>query len=338
MGNVELDAGAPSSGTVIITGNNPINSNTFAGIGIIDAISTTNTVTITENTIYSNFRGGIGVQNDCKLEVTKNTIRNNVRGGIKTGNDSVDPGGFSGTPGSANLTIEQNKIYGNGQGGFGGGMDVRHADGTIYNNLVYENHRAGIRFGDWIDEIVNNTVSDNGDDNGTPGDQSDDRGGGIIYDDISAGDAVNDPPEGAIPNPNVLIRNNILAFNVTTGLRVGNMPSGLTSCPDNPDRDNPAAGDKYRDYNLVYANNGTGETDCGWPDSLIRRCANQQYGGCGADVDSFDLSYPNDMIADPLFFDRAGDDYQLQAGSPAKGAGDDGNELGAYGGQDPITW
>jgi hypothetical protein len=326
---------------VTITGNNNISSNTFGGIGIIDAISTTNAVTITENTIYSNSSGGIGIQNDCKLEISKNTIRNNVRGGIKTGDDSADPGGFSGAPGSANLTIMQNKIYGNGQSGYGGGMDVRHANGTIHNNLVYENHRGGIRFGDWIDEIVNNTVSDNGNDNGTPGDQSDDRGGGIIYDDISAGDAVNDPPEGALPNPNVLIRNNILAFDVMTGLRVGKEPSNLTLCPSNPDRNDPALGDKYRDYNLVYANNGTGETDCNWalPDTLVMSCTNKQYGGCGADWDSYpDLLYPNDMIADPLFVNRGTDNYQLQADSPAKGAGDDGNDLGAYGGQNPITW
>jgi hypothetical protein len=344
MANCVVDPGTPSSAPVTISGNNDIHNNTYAGIGVFDAISTANTVTITQNDIYLNDRGGIRTKDSCKLDITKNSVRDNIRGGIKTGDDSadtIDNGGFTGTPGSANLTIKQNKIYGNGQSGYGAGMDVRHADGTVNNNLVYENHRGGIRFGDWIDEIVNNTVSDNGNDNGTPADQSDDRGGGIIYDDIYAGDAVNDPPEGALPSTNVLIRNNISAFNVTPGFRVGNEPSGETSCPGNPDRNNPVSGDKYRDYNLVYANNGTGETDCNWslPNTLVMSCAEKQYGGCGADWGSYpDLLYPNDMIADPLFVDRAGDDYQLQGTSPAKSAGDDSNDLGAYGGQDPITW
>ncbi len=352
MGSVVTDPGSPNSAPVTISGNDYIHHNTYGGIGVIDAISTTNTVTITQNDIYLNDRGAIRLQDACKLEIAENTVRNNVRGGIKTGDDSADPGGFAGTYGSADLTITQNKVYGNGQSGYGGGMDVRHADGTIYNNLVYQNHRGGIRFGDWIDEIINNTVCDNGNDNGTSANPDDDIGGGIVYDDISAGDAVNDPPEGALPNTNVLIRNNISAFNVTPGFRVGEEPSGLTSCPDNPDRNNPVLGDKYRDYNLVYANNGTGETDCNWslPDTLVMSCAEKQYGGCGADWVSYpNLLYPNDLIADPLFANVGNDDYRLctsegvpdgscSGASPAIGAGDDGNDMGAYGGQYPITW
>ncbi len=335
MGDVAQSPGTASSGPVTITGND-INTNTKAGIGIIDAI--TNTVTITDqNDIHANGTddaGGIGIQNNCTLVITKNKIHDNVRGGIHTGTQAADPGGFSGTAGSANLNIRQNKIYGNGQGGFGGGIDVRHANGSIYNNLVYENHRGGIRFGDWIDEIINNTVADNGN-------STDDRGGGIVYDDISAGDAINAIPAGDPPAA-LDIRNNICAYNEKAGIR---------ACFDNTGLE--------RDYNLVYFNNGMTD-DCGWytlggvsyVGDLI--CANMQYGGCGADIPvPLAMEDPHDMIANPIFEDRTTDDYRIKSTSPAVDAGDTsyGNDvsippgvgtltidMGAYGGPDGINW
>jgi hypothetical protein len=98
-----------------------------------------------------------------------------------------------------------------------------------------------------------------------------------------------------------------------------------------------------RDYNLVYSNNGTGETDCGWPDSINMRCANKNFGGCGG---KWNLpgpprilpDGPNNNIADPQFVDKDSDDYQLQVGSPAENAGDDNLDMGAYGGSDPLDW
>jgi len=72
------------------------------------------------------------------------------------------------------------------------------------------------------------------------------------------------------------------------------------------------------------------------------RCTNQQYGGCGAhweyDPTRVVFDYPHDVMDDPLFVDKDNDDYHLQAGSPAKNAGDDGNDMGAYGGSYPIDW
>ena len=325
-----------SSQPVTISGNN-IYSNSYAGIGIIDAI--TGTVTITDqNDIYQNTGGGIGIQHDCTVVITKNTIRNNVRGGIHTGTQVADPGEFSGTAGSADLTIKQNKVYGNGNSGYGAGIDVRHADGSINNNLVYKNHRGGIRFGDWIDEIINNTVVDNGN-------ATDDMGGGIVYDDISAGDGVNDAPAGTPPVA-LLIRNNICFYNQKAGIR-----ACFTNTP----------GSEERDYNLVYLNNGTTD-DCGWYTdtgiSYIRTlsCANKQYGGCGADWPvPFAMEDPHDIIADPLFKNITIDDYRLQRlgegdpnDSPAIDAGDPAsayndtdasrNDMGAYGGPTPIDW
>jgi len=341
---IAFDTGDPSSKPVMITGNN-IHHNDIGGIEIADAIA--GEVTITQNHIHSNTTAGIGIKNSCTLVITKNAVEGNVRGGIKTGDETEDPGGFDGTDGTANLTIKQNKVYGNGASGYGGGIDVRHADGTIYNNLVYENHRGGIRFGDWIDEIINNTVSDNGNDNGTTGpDPDDDIGGGIIYDDINAEDAVNAPPTGTPPDPPDApdIKNNICAYNYRAGIR-----ACFTNTP----------GSEEQDYNLVHFNNGMTD-DCGWytsegvsyVDGL--RCPRRQFGGCGVLVSSPPqvLDGPHNIIADPLFEDRVNDDYRIKSGSLAKDAGDtnygtDLNippavgtsiiDMGAYGG-DGINW
>ncbi|OEU80065.1 MAG: hypothetical protein BA865_02445 [Desulfobacterales bacterium S5133MH4] len=315
--NSKVDGDA-SSQSVTITGNN-IYGNSYAGIAVRDPI--TGVVTITQNDIYQNSRGGIGIQNSCDLLITKNDIYDNVRGGIHTGTDVADGGGFSGSMGSAILTIRQNKVHNNGMSNYGGGIDVRHASGTIQNNLVYDNRRGGIRFG-WQDEfdphvtsIRNNTVVSNGN-------ATENLGGGIIYDSLSG--AVNDSPEG-IPPGKLFIRNNICAYNQRAGLR---------ACFTN------TQGSEERDYNLLYSNCGwNGTPDCGWP-NLNMQCANQQYGGCGAhweyDPRRVVLDYPNDIMANPLFRNMSVDDYELQTGSPAELAGDDGKDMGAYGGTYPI--
>jgi hypothetical protein len=46
----------------------------------------------------------------------------------------------------------------------------------------------------------------------------------------------------------------------------------------------------------------------------------------------------HDIIADPMFVDVDADNYHLEAGSPAGNAGDDGTDMGAYGGLNPIDW
>jgi parallel beta-helix repeat protein len=316
----------PSSQPVTIKGN-VIDHSSYAGILVRDAI--TGTVTITEqNDIRQNSTAGISIQNSCQLEITKNEIRDNVLGGIHTGTYLANGGGFYGSMGSAVLTIRHNKVHNNGGSGYGGGIDVRHASGTIENNLVYKNHRGGIRFG-WenaadphITDIKNNTVVNNGN-------ALDDKGGGIIYDNLSG--AVNDAPAGdLLLIGKINIRNNICAYNQKAGLR---------ACFTNTE------GSEERDYNLVYSNHPPYKPDCGWllPDSLEMRCVNKQYGGCGAHWDYSQpypvvMNDPNDIMDDPLFVDEGIDDYHLQVGSPAEDTGDDGYDMGAYGGSDPINW
>jgi hypothetical protein len=295
---IAFDTGNANTKPVTIA-NNHIENNDDGGICVTDAI--TGKVTITENDIELNGKGGIGMQNSCELDITRNDIHDNHRGGIHTGTDVANGGGFSGTMGSAVLTIRQNKVYHNGESGYGGGIDVRHASGTIENNLVYENHRGGIRFGwenqtdDHITNIRNNTAVGNG---------TDDRGGGIIYDDLAG--AVNDQASGTPPAP-LNIRNNICTDNEKAGIR---------ACFTNTE------GSEERDYNLAYDNNGTGETDCGYPDSLIMSCTNKNFGGCGGKWNPSPpppviLDGSNNIIGDPLFADEG---------------------MGAYGGSYPIDW
>jgi hypothetical protein len=194
---------------------------------------------------------------------------------------------------------------------------VRYASGEIENNLVYKNNSAGIRFG-WentgdphITHIRNNTVVSNGK-------------GGIVYDDLAG--AFDDSPGGEPPAP-LTVRNNIAAHNEKGGIR---------ACFDNTE------GSEERDYNLVYSNNGTGESDCGWPDTLSMRCLNKNFGGCGGKWNEPGVTPrivtdgPNNMVSDPEFVNTASDDYRLDATSIAIGAGDDGNDLGAYGGDYPV--
>ncbi|MGA1871038.1 MAG: nitrous oxide reductase family maturation protein NosD [bacterium] len=313
----------PSSRIVTIRGNE-IYENNEAGIYVRDSL--TGSVDIIDiNKIYRNDKCGIGIQNSCTLLVSRNDIYDNLRGGMHTGTDSIDGGGFFGERGSAILTIQQNRVHNNGKDNYGGGIDVRHASGTIENNLVYGNHRGGIRFGgdpnfiDIISLIKNNTVVYNGDPN-------DVYGGGIIYDDLAG--EVNEPPGGNPPGPLDII-NNICAYNRRAGLR---------ACFNNVGEE--------RNYNLLYSNNGSeANPDCGWPDDLSGppyqeplSCIQMQYGGCGAEIQNGDIILydPDDILADPMFQDT--NNYQLQSNSPAKDGGYVGGEMGAWGGSKAIDW
>jgi hypothetical protein len=340
----------PSSGTVNIK-ENKIFINTHAGITVRDAI--TGVVTIAGNDILYNVRAGIGIINSCNLVINRNEIHDNYRGGIRTGGfvdddyfansntectDYYDPYdcctgpgtgtcnstvGFIGNTDSAFLDVSQNKVYGNGTSGYGAGMNIRHASGTVYNNLVYENPRAGIKYGNYIDEIINNTVVGNGDDWFV--------GSGIVYDSLDG--YVTDEPSG--DGPAIPIRNNISALNTMTGIKTGTM-----AC---------LSGD-YRDYNLLYGNNGTSDE---LPPYSIRY-KNMQLCGCEPN--------DNEKFGDPQFVDPDGvdniagngdDDYRIQVTSPAVDSGDDtygtdvsvppgvgttAIDMGAYGGPYGIDW
>lgn len=312
-----------SENYVYITGNE-IYSNAMAGIHVINPI--TGTVTISgetnftfagtsytngsPNDIHSNTRGGITMEESSTMVITSNRIRDNLWGGIHTGKDQIaDGAGFTGAGGSAVLTIRKNRVYGNGKAldTYGGGIDVRHASGTIENNMVYENKRAGIRFGDHITAIKNNTVVSNGDELLI-------RGGGIIYDDLAG--AVDDAAAGQSPAA-IPIQNNITTLNATAGIRDGYCQSIKPVL------------NTLRDYNLLYMNNQWKYTNPTFPPPNL--------GGCWDNI--------NEQFTDPLFKDMGADDYRLQRisegdanDSPGLNAGSDATDLGAWGGTYPLDW
>lgn len=304
--------------TVLSVNGTDIHHNQYGGIEINHDGGTG---TITHNTIHDNVYGGIGIKSACTFEISDNAIYGNHRGGIHTGDQTVDGGGFSGGAGNALLTIKRNKVYDNGLVGYGGGIDVRHASGTIYNNLVYGNHRAGIRFGDWIDEIINNTVVSNGTKDPAY------LAAGIVYDDL-LGD-VNAEPGGYATN-DIPIKNNICTNNGQAGIRINIGPSGV--CPDN------------RDYNLLCQNHGITDTTCPQPPPYY--CEYRQLYMCPSNT--------HEIFDDPRFVEPAPTppnpyDFHLLGGSPAECTGEcqeascecsnaSKTSMGAYGGSDPITW
>ena len=306
-----------SSGPVTITGN-AIHTNARTGISVIDHV--TGPVTIHGNTIYQNEKAGIGFFNACTADITENDIYDHTgAAGIFTGTWAGDTTSpivpatslqFNRTNGPALLTIYRNKIHNNLTG-----MRLDHASGTIGNNLVHHNARAGIRFSGndvspfepfgtaWgIAAIINNTVVDNG-----TGTDNTRQGSGIYYDDINnvTGREFFDPP---YPDENQgprTIENNIAAFNARTGIR-------------------DAACTTARDYNLYYDNNLAGIFI---PPQIV---------GCATAPQQVWIGNPHELFTDPLFVDRV--DYRLQSGSPGKNSGSDGLDMGAYGGSNPITW
>jgi hypothetical protein len=44
------------------------------------------------------------------------------------------------------------------------------------------------------------------------------------------------------------------------------------------------------------------------------------------------------VYSNPMFINQSGDDYRVQVGSPCSGTAHDGTDMGAYGGDDPLTW
>ncbi len=318
-----------SSETVIIE-SNEIHHNSFSGISTLDYV--TGELIIRLNNLHDNTKAGIAFFNAAAdVTIADNDIHDNLTAGIYTGNwfghyaTENRPGPevlFDRSSGAVHLDIKRNKIYGNTAG-----IRVDHASGAITNNLVYDNSEAGIRFSGknvggfepfgvrWgITEVSNNTVSDNGK-------------AGIVYDNINyypwctgfykGSDADNDGYRDFTDIPRmyrlddidpttITMLNNIVTWNDAIGLRD-------STCDPSP----------FRDYNLLYSNNAD------WA-VVINNDEKAQYGSCEKNE--------KDLIWTPEFEDRANRDYHLGAGSAAIGYDFHGNDLGAYGGDYPITW
>lgn len=330
----------------ITVNNNDIYKNGRGGIRVYNADSTG---VISNNRIYENTLGGIMFERSgSNFQIVDNDIHNNGRGGIHTGNDRGASTTFTGALGGLVLDIHGNKVHHNGSASYGGGIDVRHASGTITNNLVYKNNRAGIRFGDYITEINQNTVVKNGryafsDDY----DNSGFAGGGIIYKSASSG--LVGPPSGWLDVP-IPIRNNIISGNYNAGIMVG-----CKNVYDSQDIDalNAISASWYetRNFNLLSANNhGVTKWEDPWVSTIVEgvwvnvwpigmammlgQCnqhhtqANPNYSWecaindipkelCDVSIIPFE-----ELFSEPMFVDAGEDDYHLLPESPAVDAGD----------------
>ncbi|MEA3469369.1 MAG: right-handed parallel beta-helix repeat-containing protein [Thermodesulfobacteriota bacterium] len=178
------------SSTVIVN-KNRIFLNNAGGIHTIPTAEASIQLTVTDNTINGNKRGGIRVENNTILTAAHNRIFSNGTAGIAS---------FAAESSSPFLNLYQNRIYFNQGSGIHIDSGVTGEFG-ISNNWIYNNHRAGISCGLWkgtgddlVDIVIlHNTIVANG---------SNDLGAGIRND--SDGD--------------VIIYNNIVAYNFATGI------------------------------------------------------------------------------------------------------------------------
>jgi nitrous oxidase accessory protein NosD len=184
------------------------------------------------------------------------------------------------------VKIKENEIWDNGYSAIGSGKKPQSTF-EIVQNILHNNKRSGVSVQTATGIIKNNLIYDN------------ERAGircvpmpvEIINNTVDgngwAGILLEDPE--AVPN----IKNNIISYNTDGGIR--------------------ATGNGY-DHNLLFANGVSG--DC---DPRYLWCVKPQFGGY-----EDDMSYPkhNNIIANPLYKDRANHDYHLQARSPAIDSGD----------------
>ena len=332
--------------------------------GIVTSV--VSTFSIIKNEIYDNGWGGIhtGWLEPVDGEFTwpggstpaLMTIRKNKVYGNGTGTDTAG-GGIDVMYASG--TIENNLVYENKYAGIRVG-DGAAADVNNYCTALDDPYPCctGNTTGTCPTymTIRHNTVVDNG--GGTTPDQGV-AGGGIVYHDGYAQDGTTPcyycRPYGTIPL-SINVKDNVIAY--TSKAALAGM--GFTN----------TVGSEERDYNLIYSNNPGAwfwSADCGYPDSMEFKCVIGQYGfdtsyywdkgndSCTASVspypcctgagtgtclgdDKLKLTDPNDILDDPLFTDRANDDYTLTGSSPGSGTASDSGDKGAWGGSYPIDW
>lgn len=224
-------------------------------------------LTVSGNSIYRNLQTGIRIENNVRMTAVNNKIYKNGTAGISAYITADHP---------PVLDVYQNNIYFNSGAGIFIHSGITGKIG-LSNNLIYNNHRAGIACGLWgetgsnlIDlEIFHNTIVANG---------SAEEGAGIRND--SRGD--------------VIIKNNIIAYNFTTGIIA-------RGCGDTS-------------YNLLFANGETSTVE-DTSSNLFFLTEKVQYAGCTG-------RQWGDVVAAPLFINPDQYNFSLQEDSPAKNAAD----------------
>jgi len=383
--------------------NNIYANATYAGIGIDIAGTLTPALTIRQNRVYRHLNissgGGIQVVTDTgEITIENNLVYKNKRGGIRFGGATVQVKNNTVVE-NGSYTVVREVIVDNTDAGasFSGDWDLDNENPERYGTDYHWYASAagsdkftwtpGIAtagaynvFAWWPSDPVyasaaTYTIHHDGGNTDKVMDQTDNGGGWVslgLYSFDGAGvekieltqtdsgkaiaDAVKfalldngygggiiyssnkppGPPEGTVPDA-LVIKNNISTHNTKAGIRVGGQGYECPAISGN------------RDYNLLFANypwndafGRENEDDCGWPSLNDMSCVKQQYGGCGAHwkenpPPDVELDSPNDIMPDPLFVDKDNDAYHLQSGSPALvEPGDDGRQRGAYGGEYPM--
>ncbi len=263
---IQTTTHSPSETMHAVLEKNRIYLNERAGVYALSMGTPRTQLTLSDNTVYRNKRSGVRIEDNVGMTAANNEIYENETAGISS---------YTLHTTAPMLDAYQNKIYAND----GAGIFI-HAGITgqigLTNNLIHHNYRAGIACGLWgefndkkVDvEILHNTIFGNG---------SALEGAGIRND--SDGD--------------VLIKNNIIAYNFKTGIMT-------SACRDNS-------------YNLLFAN---GETSTP-PDQLTGAASflleRIQYAGCKG-------RRRGDVLAVPEFVNPDLHNFSLRQSSPAVGA------------------
>ncbi len=255
----------PTNTSVTIE-NNSVFLNNNGGIHTVSDTSLPIRLHISGNSIYRNQKTGIRIEDNVHMTAFNNEIYKNSTSGIAAySNKAVSP----------MLDAYQNKIFFNQGSGI-----LIHSGITgqigLSNNLVFNNYRGGIACGLWgessneqIDvEIFHNTIVANG---------SDAEGAGIRNDSIG----------------NVKIKNNIIAYNFTTGIMTDKCWGSS--------------------YNLLFANGETSTTSELSTSPLSFLIDKKQYAGC-------QTWQRGDVLDVPEFTNPDQYNFTLQMHSPAIGA------------------
>ena len=264
---IRQDERAQQMSTYVALEQNKIFLNEEGGVDAVADTPGPIQLIVSENALYRNMKTGLRIEGNVYMTAKNNELYNNGAAGIASYILAELP---------PKLDIYKNRIYFN----LGSGIFIRNGiTGKIglSNNLIYNNYRAGIALGllnqadnELVDvEVFHNTIVGNGSNVEGAGIRNDSRGG-------------------------VLIKNNIIAYNFTTGI----MSDGCGGFS----------------YNLLFAN---GETSNVKPDSedFAYLTEKVQYSGCSG-------RQWGDVLAQPLFLNPDRYDFSLREDSPAENAAD----------------
>lgn len=153
------------SGVSAVVANSIVCENGQAGIGCVGAAGKRNASSITNNVVFRNMGGGIGIADGAAPTVEGNRCYNNLRGGIGNRNSSaliINNQCFEnvragiGIREGATPIVRGNKCYKNQRAGIG--VRMKGTNPIIEENQCYENLMAGIGCRDGAAPVIRNNT------------------------------------------------------------------------------------------------------------------------------------------------------------------------------------